>query len=52
LQLFQNDVITQSRLFSYIDIYFGLAVLGVVAVLSIAFTQIKLKLGSIQFHPW
>src|SRR5271156_72383 len=32
LQLFQNNVITQSRLFSYIDIYFGLAMLGVVAL--------------------
>jgi MFS transporter, DHA2 family, multidrug resistance protein len=52
LQLFQNNVITQSRLFSYIDIYFGLAVLGVVALLSIAVTQIERKFGSIHFHPW
>src|SRR5271169_1404165 len=52
LQFFQNNVITQSRLFSYIDIYFGLATLGVVALISIAFTRIKPKLGSIHFHPW
>src|SRR5271156_2886204 len=52
LQLFQNDVITQSRLFSYIDIYFGLATLGVVALISIAITRIKLKRGPTQFHPW
>src|SRR3984957_3342075 len=45
LQLFQNDVITQSRLFSYIDIYFGLAALGVVALISIAITQIRSKTG-------
>jgi MFS transporter, DHA2 family, multidrug resistance protein len=36
LQLFQNDVITQSRLLSYIDIYFGLAVLAAVALANIA----------------
>jgi MFS transporter, DHA2 family, multidrug resistance protein len=53
LQLFQNDVITQSRLFSYIDIYFGLAMLGVVALVSIAVTRIKVKRGGpIHFHPW
>jgi MFS transporter, DHA2 family, multidrug resistance protein len=52
LQLFQNNVITQSRLFSYIDIYFGLAMLGVVALISIAITRIKPKLGSMHFHPW
>jgi MFS transporter, DHA2 family, multidrug resistance protein len=52
VQLFQNNVITQSRLFSYIDIYFGLATLGVVAVISIAVSRIKLKRGPIHFHPW
>jgi MFS transporter, DHA2 family, multidrug resistance protein len=52
LQLFQNNVITQSRLFSYIDIYFGLAALGVVALVSIAVTRIRPKLGPIHFHPW
>ena len=52
LQLFQNNVITQSRLFSYIDIYFGLATLGVVALISIAFTKIKPQLGQHHFHAW
>jgi MFS family permease len=52
LQLFQNNVITQSRLFSYIDIYFGLATLGVVALISIAITQIRSKTGPHHFLPW
>jgi len=52
LQLFQGDVITQSRLLSYIDIYYGLALLAVVALISLAVTQIKPKVGSIHFHPW
>ena len=52
LQLFQNNVITQSRLLSYIDIYFGLATLGVVALISIAVTKAKPKLGQHHFHPW
>jgi DHA2 family multidrug resistance protein len=52
LQLFQNNVITQSRLLSYIDIYFGLATLGVVALISIALTKTKPKLGQHHFHPW
>jgi DHA2 family multidrug resistance protein len=52
LQLFQNNVITQSRLFSYIDVYFGLATLGVVALVSIAITRVKPKPGPHHFHPW
>src|ERR1700691_3325411 len=52
LQIFQNNVITQSRLFSYIDIYFGLAMLGVVALISIAISRIKPKLGAHHFLPW
>jgi MFS transporter, DHA2 family, multidrug resistance protein len=52
LQLFQNNVITQSRLLSYIDIYFGLATLAVVALISIALTKTKPKLGQHHFHPW
>jgi MFS transporter, DHA2 family, multidrug resistance protein len=50
LQLFQNNVITQSRLLSYIDIYFGLAVLAAVALISLAVTRIKPKLGPQHFH--
>ena len=52
LQLFRNNVITQSRLFSYIDVYFGLGVLGVVALASVAFSRIRIKRGPISFHPW
>jgi DHA2 family multidrug resistance protein len=52
LQLFQNNVITQSRLFSYIDIYFGLAMLGVVALISIAVSRVKPKIGAHHFLLW
>jgi MFS transporter, DHA2 family, multidrug resistance protein len=52
LQLFQGNVITQSRLLSYIDIYFGLAALGVVALISVAVTRIKSKAGPRHFQPW
>ena len=52
LQLFQNNVITQSRLFSYIDIYFGLAMLGVVALVSIAIARIRTRIGPHHFLPW
>ena len=52
LQLFQNNVITQSRLLSYIDVSFGLATLGVIALISIAVTTIDPKLGQHHFHPW
>jgi len=52
LQLFQNDVITQSRLFSYIDTYFGLAMLGVVALVSIAIARIRTRIGPHHFLPW
>jgi MFS transporter, DHA2 family, multidrug resistance protein len=52
LQLFQGNVVTQARLFSYIDVSFGLAVIGVVALISIAVSRIKIKGGPIHFHPW
>jgi MFS transporter, DHA2 family, multidrug resistance protein len=41
LQLFQADVIVQSRLLSYIDIYFGLASLAASALFLLAFTRIE-----------
>jgi MFS transporter, DHA2 family, multidrug resistance protein len=43
LQLFQSTVVTQSRLLSYIDIYFGLAALAAVGLLMLAFTRIEKK---------
>jgi hypothetical protein len=45
-------VITQSGLFSYIDIYVGLATSGVLALISIALTRIRPKIGSTHFPPW
>lgn len=52
LQLFRANVITQSRLLSYIDVYFGLAALGVIALISIAVTKARPKLGRHHFLPW
>lgn len=52
LQIFQADVITQSRLLSYIDIYFGLAVLAAVGLFLLAITRIKNKFTEHHFHPW
>jgi MFS transporter, DHA2 family, multidrug resistance protein len=53
LQLFQANVITQSRLLSYIDVYFGLAVLAVVALISLAAGRIRHKRNrDHHFLPW
>ncbi len=52
LQLFQNQVITQSRLLSYVDNYFGLAMLAALALFIIAFSNMKAKLGRHHFLPW
>jgi DHA2 family multidrug resistance protein len=52
LQLFQANVITQSRLLSYIDIYLGLGALACVALFLLGFGRIKSKLGPSHFHPW
>jgi MFS transporter, DHA2 family, multidrug resistance protein len=52
LQIFQNNIITQSRLLSYIDIYFGLAVLALVALISLAIARIKPKAGLHHFFSW
>jgi hypothetical protein len=52
LQIFQADVITQSRLLSYIDIYFGLAVIAGAALFLIVAARIKPKPGAHRFHPW
>jgi DHA2 family multidrug resistance protein len=41
VQIFQSNVITQSRLLAYIDIYFGLAVLSVVILCLISFAHPK-----------
>ncbi len=52
LQIFQANVITQSKLLSYIDIYFGLAVLAGIALVLLGVTRIKSKLGPHHFHSW
>jgi MFS transporter, DHA2 family, multidrug resistance protein len=52
IEIFQANVITQSRLLSYIDIYFGLAVLAGLALVLLGIARIKSKLGPIHFHPW
>jgi len=52
LQIFQANVITQSRLLSYIDIYFGLAVLAALGLFLLSITRIKNKIAQHQFHTW
>jgi MFS transporter, DHA2 family, multidrug resistance protein len=52
LQLFENNVVTQSMLLSYLDIYFGLAALAALALIFIALSRIKPKLGPHHFLPW
>jgi DHA2 family multidrug resistance protein len=52
LQLFQANVIVQSRLLSYIDIYLVLAALGVMALILLALTKIKNKIIQAHFHTW
>jgi MFS transporter, DHA2 family, multidrug resistance protein len=52
LQIFQNNVITQSRLLSYIDIYLGMAVLVGLGVLILVLTRLRFKNGPHNFHVW
>jgi MFS transporter, DHA2 family, multidrug resistance protein len=54
VQIFQSNVITQSRLLSYIDIYFGLAVLSVVVLCLIAVARPKNASSPVHphFHLW
>jgi MFS transporter, DHA2 family, multidrug resistance protein len=53
LQLFQADVITQSRLLSYIDVYFGLAALAALGLFFLIVARIKRdKITTHHFHPW
>ena len=52
LQIFQADVITQSRLLSYIDIYFGLATLAGLALILLAVTRVKNRAVPNHFHLW
>ncbi|MGB7726574.1 MAG: hypothetical protein WBL50_00985 [Candidatus Acidiferrum sp.] len=53
LQLFQAQVITQSRLLSYIDVYFGLAAIAAVGLFLLAITRIEIKHSEHHhFHTW
>ncbi|WP_353064985.1 MFS transporter [Tunturibacter psychrotolerans] len=54
IQIFQSNVITQSRLLSYIDIYFGLAVLGVVVLILLLVAHPKNAAAPARphFHLW
>jgi MFS transporter, DHA2 family, multidrug resistance protein len=52
LQIFEANVITQSKLLSYIDIYICLAALGVIGLVLLGITKIKTKFGANHFHPW
>jgi MFS transporter, DHA2 family, multidrug resistance protein len=51
LQLFQASVVTQSRLLSYIDVYFGLGVLAALALVLIGVKKLKYNAaGPVHFH--
>jgi MFS transporter, DHA2 family, multidrug resistance protein len=54
VQIFQSNVITQSQLLSYIDIYFGLAVLSLIILCLILIARPKNAAPPIQphFHLW
>jgi DHA2 family multidrug resistance protein len=54
IQIFQSNVITQSRLLSYIDIYFGLAVLCVVVLILLLLARPKNAAAPARphFHLW
>ena len=52
LQLFQANIITQSRLLSYIDIYLGLAVLSGVAVVLLAMARLRPSTDLMHWHLW
>ena len=45
-------MITQSRLLSYIDIYFGLAAIALLALILLVIGRIKPKAGPHHFFPW
>lgn len=53
LQLFQGQVITQSQLLSYIDVYFCLGVLCVVGLILLAIARIsRAEAALARFHFW
>jgi len=52
IQLFQSNVVTQSQLLSYIDIYFGLAVLAGVGLLLLLAVRVRSYSANLHFHLW
>lgn len=54
VQIFQSNVITQTRLLAYIDIYFGLSVLSVVVVCLVIVARSKNVSSQVRphFHLW
>jgi MFS transporter, DHA2 family, multidrug resistance protein len=52
LQLFQNNVITQSRLLAYVDIYFGLGAISLLAVILLVLARPRPQHGPHHFLPW
>jgi DHA2 family multidrug resistance protein len=54
VQIFQSNVITQSRLLSYIDIYFGLAVLSAIILCLLFVSRAKnaSSLVHVDLHLW
>ncbi len=51
LQIFQANVITQSRLLSYVDVYFGLAALAALALIIIAVKKLRYDAANLaHFH--
>lgn len=52
VQLFQGNVIIQSRLLSYIDIYFCLGVLAAIALLLLILARLERSSTALHFHLW
>jgi DHA2 family multidrug resistance protein len=52
LQIFQNNVVVQSRLLSFIDIYLLLAFLDAAGLILLLVARIRYKLGPHAFHIW
>ncbi len=52
LQIFQNVVVVQTRLLTFIDISFFLAVLCIVGIIMTAFARSKVKQAIIHLHFW
>lgn len=52
LQIFQNNVVVQSRLLSFIDIYLGLAFLGAAGLILLVVARVRYTRGPHCFHIW